>query len=360
MSRAEEFETTTKSRAEELKALAIAKKVIKEATGAASSFVQVASTSGVGNTDAVRVVRDLAHKMNSPALAQLASRMASVVGAGGPFKKIKALIGDMIATLEAEAEADATEKAWCDRNLADANENKAQKTAEIEKLTTRIDKATALSDTLKEEVATLQNELAKLAKSQVEMDKLRGEEKAAYDESKATNEKGLNGIKTALKVLREYYAKDASHDAADGASSSIISLLEVVESDITKTLASLTSEEETAIAEYESETKKNEIDRTTKEQDVKYKTKESKDLDKATAENTADRSVVESELDTVNELLAKLEKRCVAKAETYEERKRRREEELAGLKQALDVLENETAFVQKMKAHRTLRGAGKA
>jgi hypothetical protein len=92
---------------------------------------------------------------------------------------------------------------------------------------------------------------------------------------------------------------------------------------------------------------------------VKYKSKESKDLDKETEENSADRSGVQTELDAVLEYLAKIEDRCIAKAETYAERKSRREAELAGLKQALDILDNETAFVQ-MRAHRTLRGAARA
>merc|ERR1712194_380767 len=91
---------------------------------------------------------------------------------------------------------------------------------------------------LKEEVATLEAELAGLAKSQAEMDKLRAEGKAAFEESSAELEKGLSGIKAALKVLNEYYAKeDKSHDAADGAGSGIISLLEVCEADFSKKLA---------------------------------------------------------------------------------------------------------------------------
>merc|ERR1740139_408835 len=102
--------------------------------------------------------------------------------------------------------------------------------------------------------------------------------------------------------------------------------------------------------------KENEIERTMKQQDVKYKVKESKQLDKTTAENTADRSAVQAELDAIMEYLSKIEEQCIAKAEAYSERASRREAEIAGLKQALDVLESETAFLQRLERHRKLHG----
>merc|ERR1719188_1453341 len=132
----------------------------------------------------------------------------------------------MIDKLEAEAEADATKKAYCDKELSETNEKKADKTAEVEKLTTKIDQMTAKSKTLKEEVADLQKALAKLASAQAEMDKIREQEHEDFVSNKADMEKGLEGVKKALKVLKDYYAKDAAHDAAKGAGDGIIGLLE--------------------------------------------------------------------------------------------------------------------------------------
>merc|ERR1712153_50434 len=364
MTKAANFEAETKSRGGELKALATAKKIIKEATSSLAqvSFVQIASQlstdADLAKYEVVRFVRDLAHKERSTVLAQLASHLASAMHSRNPFGKVKDLISDMISKLEASADSDATEKAYCDKELKETNEKNADKTSEIEKQTTRINQAAAKSAKLKEEVATLEAELAGLAKSQAEMDKLRAEEKAAFEESSAELEKGLSGIKAALKVLNEYYAKeDKSHDAADGAGSGIISLLEVCEADFSKNLAQVTTDEEMAVAEYEKETKENELEKTTKSQDVKYKAKESKELDKYAAELKSDRSGVQDELDAVLEYLAKIKKRCIAVAETYEDRAARREAEIAGLKQALDILESETALVQSSRKHRSFRGA---
>merc|ERR1712087_1018780 len=116
-------------------------------------------------------------------------------------------------------------------------------------------------------------------------------------------------------------------------------------------LAALVAGEETAAAEYDHMSKENEIEKTTKESDVAYKIKESTRLDKATSENSADRSAVQVELDAILEYLSKIEEECTAKAETYAERVRRRDAEIVGLKEALNILESETAFIQRSSMH---------
>merc|ERR1719359_2715437 len=218
MTGAEDFEAETKSRGEELKALATAKKVIVEATSFAQDlsygFIQVSMSSGadLANFEAVRFVRDLAQKQKSPALAQLASRMAQAIRAGGsssdPFAKVKSLISNMIEKLLSEAQEDATEHAFCEKEMAETEAKKADKEATIEKLSTKIDSMSATSAKRKEQVAELDAQLAALAKTQAEADSLRAEEKAAFDANSAEMEKGVKGVQLALKVLNEYYAKE--------------------------------------------------------------------------------------------------------------------------------------------------------
>jgi len=366
MTGASDFEAETKSRGEELTALATAKKVIVEATsGAASqsySFVQTSMSSGadLAKFEAVRLVRDLAQKQKSPALAQLASKMAVAMRADGKvgdvFAKVKGLISGMIEKLLSEAQADATEKAFCDKEMSETETKKADKEAAIAKLSTQVDANNAKSAKLKEEVATLQSELANLARAQAEMDKLRAEEKSAFDTNSAEMKKGVEGVQLALKVLNDYYAKDKSHASADGAGSGITGLLEVCESDFSKGLAEMISTEETAANEYDVESKENAITKATKEQDAKYKTKEAKGLDKSTAEANADKSGEQEELDAVNSYYKGIQARCIAKAETYGERVKRREAEIAGLKEALTILDGEAVLLQRT-SKRTLRGA---
>merc|ERR1719453_1487527 len=173
-------------------------------------------------------------------------------GGADIFGKIKGLISDMIEKLLKEAEEDATEKAFCDKEMAETETKKADKEAAIEKLNTQIDSMSAKSAKLKEEVATLEKELAALAKAQAEMDKIRSEEKAAFEVNSAEMKKGVEGVQMALKVLNEYYAKaDKAHGSADGAGSGIIGLLEVCESDFSKGLAEMTATEDAAVSEYD-------------------------------------------------------------------------------------------------------------
>merc|ERR1719183_2119056 len=365
MKASEDFEAETRSRGEELKALATAKKIISDMTSGAAdqsySFLQISrsglsSAADLANFEAVRFVRDLARKQNAPALAQLANKMAQAMRASSqsgedPFGKVKGLIRDMIEKLLKDAEADATEKAFCDKEMAETSAKKADKEATIEKLSTQIDSMTAKSSKLKGQVAELQKELASLARTQAEADKLRAEEKGAFDTNSAEMDKGVKGMQLALKVLREYYAQDGAHQSADGAGAGIIGLLEVVEADFSKGLAEMRAVEQSAVSEYEQLSKANEIEKATKSQDAKYKTKESKGLDKETSETNADRATVQQELDAVNQYYTGIKARCVAKAESYAERTRRREAEIAGLKEALTILDGEAVLLQRTSKH---------
>jgi len=366
LTKAQDYEAETKSRGEELTAIATAKKTIEETTAGAAdlsyglnqvSFLQQQSQSR--GFEVVRFLRELSQKKHFPALAQLSMRMDAAIRAstGDPFAKVKGLIQDMIETLEKEAEEDATEKAYCDKELAETNAKKDAKTTEIKKLSTKIDSMTSRVAQLKTEVAELEKGLSALAKAQAEMDKIRLEEKEEYTKAKAEMEAGIKGVQLALKVLRDYYAKsDKAHASDEGGGAGIIGLLEVVESDFSKGLIEMTSTEEASQASYDQETKDNEIEKVTKEQDIKYKSEEATGLEKAIAEASSDKSGVQEELDAVLEYLKGIEDRCIAKPESYEERVRRRDAELAGLREALTILENETSFLQQ-KTKRTLRGA---
>merc|ERR1719253_444240 len=124
MQLATDHEATVKSRADELAAIAQAKKILEDtAAGAVSqtySLLQVASST---SSEVVTMVKKLARDHHSSALAQLASKIEAVVRYGGQnsddvFAKVKSLINELVAKLEKEAAEEATEKAFCDEEMA--------------------------------------------------------------------------------------------------------------------------------------------------------------------------------------------------------------------------------------------------
>jgi len=366
---------TVKGRTEELAAIAEAKKILEESTGGAEgqtySFLQTSSSSEIkmrarsnlASADLISLLKRLADEHHSTALTQLASRVSAVLKLGATggddvFAKVKGLIQDMIDKLLKEAAEEATEKAFCDEEMAKTKEKKEDLESDIAKLTSKIDIAAARSAKLKDEVKTLQEELAALAKLQAEMDATRTEESAAFVQAKADLEQGLNGVRQAISVLRDYYAEEEpalvqqpampeKHVSAVGAGGGIVNILEVVEADFAKNLAQEEQEEADAQAEYDTMTQENKITTATKQQDAKYKTQEHTKLDSSIANLSGDRDTANTELSAVLDYYDKLKDRCIAKPETYEERTRRREAEIAGLKQALQILEGESAFLQR-------------
>jgi len=392
MQKAQDHDATLAGRKKELSEIAKAKKIIQASTGGAAaqtySFLQLGSSAAahsrkaVGNK-VVGVVKRLAARQHSAALAQLASRISAVLRYGSssgddPFVKVKGLISEMIAKLMKEANDEADEKAYCDDEMKKTTEKKGELDDEVADLSAKIDNAAAASERLKDEVKELQGELAALSQLQSQMDKAREETHGSYVEAKADLEQGLDGVRKAMSMLRDYYNSEEegdgsaaaaallqddgqasfsafmqqptapqTHAKSAGAGSSIIGLLEVIESDLAKNLAQTETEESNRADKYAESTQSNKVDNAAKEQDVKYKTQEFKALDRRISELSGDRDTATEELTAVNEYFEKLKTRCIAKPEAYEERKRRREAEIEGLKEAIGILEGEAVFLQR-------------
>jgi len=96
------------------------------------------------------------------------------------------------------------------------------------------------------------------------------------------------------------------------------------------------------------------VTKTTKDQAIKYKTQEAASQEKTATEYSGDREQASAELAAVTEYYQKIQGRCIAKPESYADRTARRAAEIAGLKEALSILESETALVQRKK--RSFRG----
>merc|ERR1719506_3099895 len=151
--KASEWEARQKSAAEEMGAIEKAKTILVDGV---TAFVQESSKTrrtqmkwnpdDDEESDAVSAKRDkvvgilkqLSQTHHSFAFAQLASMATS-----DPFVKIRGLIEDMIAKLLKEAEEEATQKAFCDKEMGKSKTSQEEKTMTLDKLQARIDGATS-------------------------------------------------------------------------------------------------------------------------------------------------------------------------------------------------------------------------
>merc|ERR1719443_1950581 len=123
-SRAGDFEVEAKDNQAELKALEAAKAILLKKFAA---FVQVRSRVAVrddvsddAKERALKSIEQLGKRLHSTALVALAYRAAAV-----PFGKIRGMIEEMIAKLLQEAAEEATQKAFCDKEIGESKTAKA-------------------------------------------------------------------------------------------------------------------------------------------------------------------------------------------------------------------------------------------
>jgi len=392
MGHAADFESETTARNQELTVLAKAKKLIAESTAglaqlsvqgdgtqqaapaptpvagdAAASFLQLDRRTGIR---AAELIKRLARERKSKSLMQLFRYVESVLrskssSAGDPFAKVRSMVSSMIARMEDEASKEADHKAYCDKEMAETQAKVDDKNDEISKVSTRADQQSAASAKVVEEITTLQQELSETVQSQKSMDEIRAKQKSLYEEETEELQRALQGTQAALRVLRDYYSRDddGGEDSTSqgGSSAGVMGLLEVMEGDFSKSLSEIEAEEGAAQASYEEESRDNAIAEAAKQKIVGLKSKSSKALGKSIAEMGADRDGLQAEADAVGEFQAKLLEQCVAKAEPYEEKARRREKEMDGLREALQILDGQAvSFLQEgAPTHRRqLRGPG--
>merc|ERR1719482_2436701 len=121
------------------------------------------------------------------------------------FVKVRGMIKDMIAKLEADAAAEGDQKAWCDSEMEKATSKRDENIGEIEGDLAEKTKAESNIAKLKEEIQTLMEEIAELNQSLSEATQLRKKEKAENMKALADATQGLEGTKKAMKILKDFY-----------------------------------------------------------------------------------------------------------------------------------------------------------
>jgi len=156
-------------------------------------------------------------------------------------------------------------------------------------------------------------------------------------------------VANAIQVLGDYYSgsflqlssrKDAPefNAAKTDVAGTIMEMLEVAESDFTKLLAENEAQESSAQSAFDKLVQDNKVTKAAKSQEISGNESELKTLERSLGNYKEDQASTSQELDAVLTYLDKLKPQCESKVMSYAERKARREEEIAGLKQALEIL----------------------
>eukprot|EP00441_Pelagodinium_beii_P043927 CAMPEP_0197649010 /NCGR_PEP_ID=MMETSP1338-20131121/28096_1 /TAXON_ID=43686 ORGANISM="Pelagodinium beii, Strain RCC1491" /NCGR_SAMPLE_ID=MMETSP1338 /ASSEMBLY_ACC=CAM_ASM_000754 /LENGTH=667 /DNA_ID=CAMNT_0043223105 /DNA_START=85 /DNA_END=2088 /DNA_ORIENTATION=+ len=347
---AADYKEETKSRALELEALSKAKAALEESMPA--SFLQlqqiksvIHNTQDLHHFEVVRLVRSLGKANNDQQLVLLSRRIDSVLrdetGASADvFAKITKMIGDMIASMEKNLQEAASKKAYCDAEMAKSDAKKEDKDAELEDVSTKIDKTASKIAVLKQQVTKITEALSALSSTQVEMTKLRQSETSLYEKSEPETVQGLEGVKTAINLLKNFYkgSTSSTSETRTGAAGGIIGRLEDAESDMAMELSEMRATERTRAADFEKDMNEMKLEKVSKESDVKYKSEEVGRLDSELVQLDSDKQSLATEMGAIKEFHQGLEAECLVTPESFAEKQAKKQQEIDGLKSALEVL----------------------
>lgn len=311
----------------------------------------------------VALLRAKSAEFKSAAFASLA-----VQAAGNPFKKITLLIQELIDRLLEEAQNDQDHNNWCKTNTDQAKQQRGIRADEVKKFNNALEKGEARRDKLEDTLHTLREEIAELENAYKKALDERNEEKAEHQQAVLDAQGGLEALAQAESILRNFYegrgakgkvsqllvirgpgdAPDAgfknfeAYKGSQSASKGVLGMISVIQSDFERTISETERAEHEAnlafIKVFEGENKAS--------QDEKNKLKTiaednlSTTQQKIDADNESLRSAQDL-LDRAVQELIELNEACVKTEMSYEERVRRREEEIASLKQALCILDKE-------------------
>jgi len=316
-------------------------------------------------------LEDAGTKMKSDMLSTLAVQVqiGNKRGDKDHFVKVRGLIKDLMAKLEADAENEATSKSFCDQNMAETLSGRDDSQAEVEKGGAAMAKLTSLRAQLRQQIQDTTKAIAEDTKGLAEATELRSEDKKNNKKTMDDAKAATDGIEKAMTVLENYYspalmqtqarravpgadrsgktvansspevAQDEYHGAQDS-SKGIIGMLQVCQSDFQKAFDDTKKEEENAVAEFE--TYKSETEGNINSKNL---SKDGFEADLATAEDDAqeEKKTLKEQKDLLADSLKTLESlkaSCVEGGESFKDREKARQAEIASLKSAQAMLED--------------------
>jgi uncharacterized coiled-coil DUF342 family protein len=347
------------------KLVGLQKKQTVKVRATPSSFLQLRGSSLAKEERLREQILKALDNHHSPMLTALSLKVRV---AEDHFVKVRSIIKDLVAKLAAQAEAEKTQKSFCDEQMKKTIAARDEEQGKLEGIEADITEKTAERKQLKMEIAELAEEIASAMKALSEATELRVDEKADNDQTVKEAGAGKEQVEFALKVLKDFYDGafvqtgkyvppdsdrsgktvgdlapeifDAGYHGRQDSSSGILGLLEVILSDFDRTEVTVTDQEKTAAEKFDDFKKAT-------EDDIKAKKGDKEKKEAKVVSLTDDLTGLEDDKKTASEALANakdqletLSKSCVEGEETYEERVANRQKEIEALKKAQQILED--------------------
>lgn len=282
----------------------------------------------VQSAPAARVARFLAseaRRLQSPELTSLA-QVASAYP-NDSMDKVKKMISHLLAQKLTEHAEDTDHHGFCSSEMGKSEKKVKHLQDEIEKGNADLDSLNAKLAELTDSISDMHEELAKAQKTTSEALKLRQEEKDTYDKSKADLEQHE------AKLARAHAQMDDEAKAA---------VAEKAVEDLALKRVKEEQLEQRRQFEYERSSQDLEVLKASKTKQAENSQREVTRLKRDIVEKQSDLRGTQQELDAAKSYHEQLKPQCTVHPEPAKERKQRREDEIASLKDAYSALNGET------------------
>lgn len=334
-----------------------------------ASFLQKTSNRHFEDRKAefIALLRAKSIELRSPTFLSIARSVSDADN----LKAVRDLLDGLIGKLKSDDSAAADHKAFCDQSLKKNADKRDTALASLTDFNGKLAKGEATRGTLKLTISDLSKELQGLADAQLKADKLRQEEKKEHEEAIKEAKDGKDATLMAIQVLKSFYnstakpkpglvqkhsasatqaqvKKQASKDAPDAGfaknysgsqaqSTAIFGMLNVIVSDMDRTLNETAAAEIKAskdYADFKLQSSNSTAEKTRSKQGkeaelVSLKTQIASDLLSFTSQRDTLRSALLEAAD--------LDKACNVFA-NFQDRREKRDKEIDELKKAIEFL----------------------
>lgn len=350
-----------------------------------TSLLQVRRASDVDNR-IVSFLTSEGKRLHSEKLALLAGKMAS-----DPFVKVKKLIKEMVSRLMKEQNEEAETKAFCDKELKTNKLTRDRLAAEMDALHAEFDEQSALAEQLGNAIAELSAEVTELDAAVKAATEQRSAEKEKNSATVKDAKEAQAAVASANNVLKEFYSKAAgatafiqlpkmgsdewnalanpalasggagygqgsedkvdkghkggmqtfgdSYSGQQDSANGVLAMLEVIMSDFANLEATTAASEAAAAKEYERFMADSKKDKSVKTRQVEMNTVDKEEAEHAATAAKRDISTTDDQQRAADRYYENLKPKCVDEGVSFEERDAARKEEIASLKEALQMLQ---------------------